>query len=316
VPLDPQARMLLDQLEAIGTPPMSQQTPADARAAFGMLAAVAGPADAPVPIEDRTVPGPAGEIPVRVYRPAADEPLPVVVYFHGGGWVIGDIATHDTTCQRLAAGVPAVVVSVDYRLAPEHCFPAAVDDCDAATAWASAHAAELGGDAARLAVAGDSAGGNLAAVVALRARDNGPPIAFQLLVYPATDLTRSLPSHTENGQGYLLDTDAMTWFVGNYLADADARHPDASPLFVEDLAGLPPALVVTAEFDPLRDEGEQYAQRLRDAGVDAITSRYDGMIHGFYGLDSIFDSAKRATAETVTALRDALSKQSVSGAKS
>ena len=317
MPLDPQARTLLDQLEAIGSPPMSQQTPADARASFALLAAVAGPADAPVPTEDRTVPGPAGEIPVRVYRPPADEPLPVVVYFHGGGWVIGDIATHDTTCQRLAAGVPAVVVSVDYRLAPEHCFPAAVDDCDAATAWVSAHAAELGGDATRLAVAGDSAGGNLAAVVALRARDSGgPSIAFQLLVYPATDMTRSLLSHTENGEGYLLDTDAMTWFCDNYLADADPRHPDASPLFVDDLAGLPPALVVTAEFDPLRDEGESYAQRLRAAGVDVTTSRYEGMIHGFYGLDSIFDSAKRATEETVTALRDALSKQSVSGATS
>jgi acetyl esterase len=317
VPLDPQARMLLDQLEAIGSMPMSQQTPAEARAGFLLLAAVAGPADAPVPTEDRTVPGPAGEIPVRVYRPQSDEPLPVVVYFHGGGWVIGDITTHDTTCQRIAAGVPAVVVSVDYRLAPEHRFPAAVDDCDAATAWVSAHAAELGGDAARLAVAGDSAGGNLAAVIALRARDSGgAPIAFQLLVYPATDLTRSLPSHTENGEGYLLDTDAMTWFVGQYLVDADARHADASPLFVEDLTGLPPALVVTAEFDPLRDEGEAYAQRLRDAGVDATTSRYDGMIHGFYGLDSIFDSAKRATAETVAALSAALSKQSVSGATS
>jgi acetyl esterase len=252
---------------------------------------------------------------VRVYRPAADDPLPVVVYFHGGGWVIGDIATHDTTCQRLAAGVPAVVVSVDYRLAPEHRFPAAVDDCDAATAWVSAHAAELGGDATRLAVAGDSAGGNLAAVVALRARHaHGPAIAFQLLVYPATDLTRSLPSHTENGEGYLLDTDAMTWFINQYLVDADPRHPDASPLFVDDLAGLPPALVVTAEFDPLRDEGEAYAQRLRDAGVDVTTSRYDGMIHGFYGLDSIFDASKRATAETIAALRDALTKQPVSGA--
>ncbi len=317
MPLDPQARMLLDQLEALGSVPMSQQTAADARASFAMLAAVAGQADAPVPTEDRTLPGPAGEIPVRVYRPPADEALPVVVYFHGGGWVIGDIATHDTTCQRLAAGVPAVVVSVDYRLAPEHCFPAAVDDCDAATAWVSAHAAELGGDASRLAVAGDSAGGNLAAVIARRARDSGgPPIAFQLLVYPATDLTRSLPSHTENGEGYLLDNDAMTWFVGHYLVDADARHRDASPLFVDDLAGLPPALVVTAEFDPLRDEGEAYADRLRDAGVVVTTSRYDGMIHGFYGLDSIFDASKRATAETVAALRDALTKQPVSGATS
>jgi acetyl esterase len=309
--------MLLDQLEAAGNPPMSQQTPEDARAGFALLAAVAGPADAPVPTEDRSIPGPAGEIPVRVYRPKSDEPLPVVVYFHGGGFVIGDIATHDTTCQRLAAGVPAVVVSVDYRLAPEHHFPAAVDDCDAATAWVSAHAEELGGDPARLAVAGDSAGGNLSAVVARRARDaGGPAIAFQLLVYPATDMTRSLPSHAENGTGYLLDADAMTWFLDHYFAGADVRQPDASPLLVDDLSGLPPALVVTAEFDPLRDEGEAYAQRMRDAGVDVTTSRYDGMIHGFYGLDSIFDSAKRATAETVNALRDALSKQSVSGTTS
>ena len=307
MPLDPQARILLDQLELAGTPPMSERTPEEARAGFVMLAAVAGLAEEPVPTEDRTVPGPAGGIPVRIYRPRADAPLPVVVYFHGGGFVIGDIATHDTTCQRLAAGVPAVVVSVDYRLAPEHRFPAAVVDCDAATAWVAAHASELGGDPARLAVAGDSAGGNLSAVVARRARDaGGPPIAFQLLVYPVTDMRCTLPSHTENGTGYLLDTDAITWFMDNYFADADRLTPDASPLLVEDLSGLPPAFVLTAEFDPLRDEGEAYAERLRAAGVSVTTSRYDGMIHGFYGLDSVFDSAKKATAETVSALRDAL----------
>ena len=307
MPLDPQARILLDQLELAGTPPMSERTPEEARAGFVMLAAVAGLAEEPVPTEDRTVPGPAGGIPVRIYRPRADAPLPVVVYFHGGGFVIGDIATHDTTCQRLAAGVPAVVVSVDYRLAPEHRFPAAVVDCDAATAWVAAHASELGGDPARLAVAGDSAGGNLSAVVARRARDaGGPPIAFQLLVYPVTDMRCTLPSHTENGTGYLLDTDAITWFMDNYFADADRLQPDASPLLVEDLSGLPPAFVLTAEFDPLRDEGEAYGERLRAAGVSVTTSRYDGMIHGFYGLDSVFDSAKKATAETVSALRDAL----------
>ena len=307
MPLDPQARTLLDQLAAMGAPPLSQQTPEEARAGFAVLAAVAGAAEEPVPTEDRSVPGPAGDIPVRIYRPAAGKPLPVVVYFHGGGFVIGDIASHDTTCQRLAAGVPALVVSVDYRLAPEHRFPAAVDDCDAATGWVSAHASEFGGDSARLAVAGDSAGGNLAAVVARRARDaDGPPIAFQLLVYPCTDMTCSLPSHTENGTGYLLDSDTMSWFLDNYLADSDRRNPDASPLFAGDLSGLPPALVVTAEFDPLRDEGEAYAERLRLAGVRVTTSRYDGMIHGFYGLDSVFDAAKKATAETVAALRDAL----------
>ena len=307
MPLDPQARVLLDQLEALGAPPLTQQTPEEARAGFAVLAAAAGAAEHPVPTEDRTVPGRGGAIPVRIYRPESDGPLPVIVFFHGGGWVIGDLASHDTTCQRLAAGVPAVVVSVDYRLAPEHRFPAAVEDCDTVTGWVSANAAALGGDPARLAVAGDSAGGNLAAVVALHARDaGGPAVAFQLLVYPATDLTRSLPSHAENGAGYLLDADTMAWFIDHYLADADPRNPDASPLFAEDLSGLPPALVVTAEFDPLRDEGEGYAERLRQAGGTATTSRYDGMFHGFYGLDSVFDAAQRATAETVTALRAAL----------
>ena len=305
--LDPQARELLDGIEAMGNPPMWEQTPEDARAGFLMLAAIAGPPEEAVPAEDRSVPGPHGDIPVRVYRPKSDGPLPVVVYFHGGGFVIGDITTHDTTCHRIAAGVPAVVVSVDYRLAPEHAFPAAVDDCEAATQWVSAHAAELGADPARLAVAGDSAGGNLSAVVARRARDaGGPAIAFQLLVYPATDCTRSMASHVENGTGYLLDTDSMAWFISHYAGDADLKHPDLSPLFVEDLSGLPPAFVLTAEFDPLRDEGEAYANRLRAAGVKVTAARYDGMIHGFYGLDSIFDSSKKATTETVLALRDAL----------
>jgi acetyl esterase len=307
VPLDPQARFLLDQLEVLGTPPVSEQTPEEARAGFALLVAFAGPAENPVPAEDRSVPGPAGEIPVRIYRPTSSLALPVVVYFHGGGFVIGDISTHDTVCQRLSGEVPAVVVSVDYRLAPEHRFPAAVEDCEAATRWVSDHAGEFGGDSGRIAVAGDSAGGNLAAVVARRARDSGgPPIAFQLLVYPATDMTRSLPSQTENATGYLLEADTMAWFIGNYLDDADPRNPDASPLFADDLSNLPPALVVTAEFDPLRDEGEAYAERLRAAGVPAAVSRYDGMIHGFYGFDSIFDASKRATGETVVALRDAL----------
>lgn len=307
MPLDPQARGLLDMIAAAGSPPMWAQTPDEARAGYAGLSAVAGPPTDVVPSEDRTVPGPAGEIPVRVYRPSADGPLAVVVYFHGGGWVIGDLETHDAICHRLAAAVPAVVVSVDYRLAPEHPFPAAVHDCDAATRWVADHATELGGDPDRLAVAGDSAGGNLAAVVARHARDvGGPSIAFQLLVYPGTDLTGSMPSHVENGTGYLLDSETMTFFLGSYLAGGDPRDPDASPLFAEDLSGLPPALVVTAEFDPLRDEGEAYAERLREAGVPVTATRYDGMIHGFYGLDNLFDAAVRATDETATALREAL----------
>ncbi len=307
MPLDPQVRAFLDQLEAAHAPPIWEQGPEEARAAFALLTEVTGPPEQPVPTEDRSIPGPGGPIPVRIYRPEVGDRLPLVVYFHGGGWVIGDIRSHDTVCHRLASGVPAVVVNVDYRLAPEHRFPAAVDDAEAATRWVSAHAAELGGDPDRLAVAGDSAGGNLAAVVARRARDGGgPAIAFQLLIYPATDLTRSLPSHRENGSGYLLDSEAMTWFLAHYLDGADARQPDASPLFVDDLSGLPPALVVTAGFDPLRDEGEAYAARLREAGVAATTSRYAGLIHGFYGLDRLFEAARPATAETVEALREAL----------
>ena len=307
MPLDPQASALLERLTVAGAPPVSQQTPDEARAGYALLADVAGPAEEEVPTEDRTVPGPGGEVPVRVYRPPSEVLLPVVVYFHGGGWVIGDIASHDASCHRLAAGVPAVVVSVDYRRAPEHPFPAAVDDCEAVTAWVAGQAAALGADPTRLAVAGDSAGGNLAAVVARRARDaDGPPIAFQLLIYPATDMTRSLPSHIENGSGYLLDTDTMAWFTGHYLGDRDPRQPDASPLFVEDLSGLPPALVVTAEFDPLRDEGEAYADRMREAGVLVTVSRYDGMFHGFYGLDRILDAARAATLESVAALQAGL----------
>ena len=308
MPLDPAVRAMLDQFEALERMPFDQQTPEQARGGYELMKQIVGPPEQAVPTEDRTIPGPAGEVPIRIYRPSSDAALPVVVYFHGGGWVIGNIETHDTSCHRLAAGVPAVVVSVDYRLAPESRFPAAVDDCQAAAAWVSAHAPDLGADPARLAVAGDSAGGNLAAVVARRARDHGgPPIAFQLLIYPATDMSRSLPSHTENGTGYLLTNDAMAWFEGHYVDEVDYKDPDASPLFADDLSGLPPALVITAEYDPLRDEGEAYAQRLRHAGVDAVTSRYDGQIHGFYGLDSLFEASHMATAETTAALRHALS---------
>jgi acetyl esterase len=307
MPLDPQVRAILDQMAAQNMPPMSQLSPDEARAAMANLAALGRYPDERAPTEDRTISGPGGDIPVRVYRPNADRPLPVVVYFHGGGWVIGNIETHDTVCQQLASLVPAVVVSVDYRLAPEHRFPAAVEDCVAATGWVYEHAGELGADGSRLAVAGDSAGGNLAAVVSIKARDAGsPPIRFQLLVYPATDMTRSFPSHVENGEGYLLTNDSMEWFIGHYLPEAERKNPEASPLFADSLAGLPPALVITAEFDPLRDEGEAYAERLRESGVDVRASRYDGMIHAFYGMDLLLPQATRALQESAEALRGAL----------
>ena len=310
MPLDPQARTFLDQIAALGNPPPAQMSPVQARTQMTAMAGLASQPAARVASEDRGVSGPAGDIAVRIYRPPSPTPLPIVVFFHGGGFVIGSVETHDATCQQLAAGVPAVVVSVEYRLAPEDRFPAAVEDCDAVTRWVADHAAELGSDPARLAVAGDSAGGNLAAVVARRARDNGgPPIAFQLLVYPATDMTRSSASHKENGEGYLLTTEMIDWFMDHYFGPDQASKvglPDASPLFVDRVEDLPPALVITAEFDPLRDEGEDYAERLRGAGVAAHTSRYDGMIHGFFGMDAVFDSAKLAMDEAITALRAAL----------
>ena len=308
MPLDPQARTFLDQLAAVGAPPMAEATPEEARAAIAMMMALGGQPEERAATEDRTVPGPGGPVPVRIYRPKGDGPHPAVVYFHGGGFVIGSVETHDGVCHQLATRVPAVVVSVEYRLAPEHRFPAAVEDCFAAAKWVSAHAAELGADAGRLAVAGDSAGGNLSAVVSMRARDaGGPPIAFQLLVYPATDLTRSSASHTENGEGYLLTSALMEWFTAHYMGTGgDLRHRDASPLFVEDLSELPPAVVITAEFDPLRDEGESYASRLRQAGVEARASRYDGMIHGFFGMDAVFDASRKAMDEAVAALRKGL----------
>ncbi|HUY20964.1 MAG TPA: alpha/beta hydrolase [Acidimicrobiales bacterium] len=308
MPVDPQVRTFLDGFEDT-TEPISTSSPAEAREVMKLAALLARAPEAPAPTSDRTVPGRGGDIPVRVYRPDAEGPLPVVVYFHGGGFVIGGIESHDPLCQQLATRVPAVVVSVEYRLAPEHRFPAAVDDAFDALRWVSANAAALGGDAARLAVAGDSAGGNLSAVVSLLARDaGGPPVAFQLLIYPATDLTMSTPSHRLNGEGYLLTREEMDWFMGHYLPDdVDRRLPTLSPLFADDLSGLPPALVVTAEFDPLRDEGEAYGARLEEAGVEARVARYDGMIHGFVSLDAIVDGGARAIDECVSALQEALS---------
>src|ERR1700691_2510492 len=236
------------------------------RTSLGILdtAAAGDPAE---DVEDRTVPGPGGDIRIRIYRPEGAESAPLVTFFHGGGWVIGDIDTHDGSCRILSRRTGAVVVSVDYRLAPEHPFPAALDDCDAAVTWVAGQAEDLGGDPGRLAVAGDSAGGNLAAAVTLRARERGgPAIAAQPLVDPAVDFTTVRPSELSTGEGYLLTAAAMHWFAAQYLGDHDPSDPRASPLLA-DLTGLPPAVVATAEFDPLRDEGRAYADALRDAGV-------------------------------------------------
>ena len=242
---------------------------------------------------------------MRIYTPQGSGPFPVLVYFHGGGWVIGNVDTHDPTCRTLTNAAGCVVVSVDYRLAPEHKFPAAVDDCYAATQWVAANAAAINGDSSRIAIGGDSAGGNLTAVVAIEARDKGgPPLVFQLLVYPVTDYSFSTPSYRDNGDGYLLTKDSMVWFWDHYLrSEADGQDYRASPLRASDLTGLPPALVITAEYDPLRDEGEAYAARLQEAGVSVTCTRYDGMIHGFYGLTAVVDQARKAVEESVAALR-------------
>jgi acetyl esterase len=307
MPLDPQARAVLDQLAALNLPPLNTLSAPEARAQSKARRAPVTPEDV-ARVENRTIPGPAGEIPIRAYTPAGTGPFPLVVYFHGGGWVIGDLDTHDPVCRALTNRSGCLVVSIDYRLAPEHPYPAAVDDAYAATAWIAEHATELGGDGSRLAVAGDSAGGNLAAVVALLARDRGGPrIAFQALVYPVTDCDLDTTSYRENAEGYFLTREMMRWFWDQYVPDeARRREPLASPLRAESLTGLPPALVITAEFDPLRDEGEAYAQRLADAGVHVAATRYGGMIHGFFTMLGVLDRAADAVNEVGLALRTEL----------
>jgi acetyl esterase len=312
----PEVRAILDLIEGAGAPPLSEQTPEDLRTAYAALSAF-GVKDEVASVTDRTVPGPGGDLPVRVYVPASPDGVaagegaaarPVLVWFHGGGWVIGDLETADGTVRAMANGAGTVVVSVDYRLAPEHPFPAAVDDALAAVRWVADNAAELGVDPARLAVGGDSAGGNLAAVVSQQLRDSGPAIAFQLLVYPVTDAKLVLPSIDENGEGYFLEKETMQWFVHHYLGDGGRDDPRVSPLAATDgaLVGLPPALVITAELDPLRDEGEAYGERLGAAGVDVTVTRYDGVIHGFFSMRDMLPDGAAAIAEATTALRTTL----------
>ncbi len=256
-------------------------------------------------VEDREIEGPAGPVTLRIYRPH-EATGAGVVFFHGGGWVVGSLATHDNQCRQLAHLSGATFVSVDYRLAPEHPFPAAVDDCLAATSWVAAHADEVGIDPGRLAVSGDSAGGNLAAVAALDARDaDGPALRFQALIYPCCDADPTRwPSFTENATGYMLSRDAMDWFYGHYLPDAqDRTHPRVAVARRMDLAGLPPAYIVTAGFDPLRDEGEAYAAALEAADVPTTLVRYETAIHGFFGMSAASALSSRANAELAAVLR-------------
>jgi len=305
VPVDPQVSQLLSQMQAMGMPGLSELPVEQARAALAAARITAGPSEEVAAVDDLAIPGPAGDLPARVYRPSTEHGLPVVVYFHGGGWVLGDIESHDPTCRALANRAGAVVVSVDYRLAPEAPFPAAVEDCLAATRWVAASADRLGVDGARLAVAGDSAGGNLAAVVAQLGRDEGgPAIRFQLLVYPVTDGAMDTASYRDNGEGYFLTAKDMRWFYDLYAGPVD--DPRVSPLRAADLAGLPPAMVITAEFDPLRDEGDAYAARLAGAGVPVEHVACPGMIHGFFGMGAAVDAAGAVVDRAGRALRDAL----------
>ena len=313
MPIDTQIAALLEQMGSMESVDYREVTPEGLRQVMKMLAAADGPPEAVASVEDAVAAGPAGPIPLRVYRPAGTDagafPLPMLVWYHGGGWVIGDLDTADSTCRKLANRSGALVISVDYRLAPEHPAPAPLDDSWAALRWVAGAAAELGGDSSRLAVGGDSAGGNLAALLAVRARDDGrPSLRHQLLVYPATDLTMSYPSHVENGDGYLLTNEATAWFLSHYLGpDADPKDPAISPLFTDDLSGVANASIITAELDPLRDEGEAYAARLRDSGVAVHLRRYDGMVHGFFQLGGVTPVADSAVSEAASRLRAALS---------
>jgi acetyl esterase len=308
--LHPQARALLDFIEARGIPPTHTLSPADARTFYRERRVATQPLPAEVAeVRDLAADGPHGTIPVRLYRPLGSGagPLPVLVYYHGGGWVIGDLDTHDVLCRELANGAGCAVVAVDYRMGPEHRFPAAVDDALAATRWVRREAAALGLDVSRLAVGGDSAGGNLAAVVSIAARDAGDlPIAFQLLIYPATDMRRGHPSHQANGQGYLLTSDTMTYFHDHYITDP-AHDLDwrASPLLHADLSKLPPALVLTAGYDPLRDEGAAYAEALTAAGNHAVYVCFERQIHGFITMGKVLDEANTAVALCAAELRRA-----------
>jgi acetyl esterase len=306
MPLDPQAKALIDLIDSSGGFALTADTePQQLRDLYGALSV-------PVTIavhhvEDRVVHGPSGQIPVRVYRPEGADPKPAIVYYHGGGWVIGSLETHDDGCRALANAVDAVVVSVDYGLAPEHRFPEPVNDAVAALGWVHEHAADLGVDAARIAVAGDSAGGNLAAVIAQIARDaGGPAICFQLLIYPVTDYEFDSASMNDNAEGYFLTRDAMRWFYGHYLNDpAEGADPRVSPVRASDLSGLPPAFVITAEFDPLRDQGMAYATAMRDAGTAVEARTYPGMFHGFISMVAFLDAGKIAFDDAVAALRTA-----------
>lgn len=310
-PLDLETQALLRLMSLARQPEMHEGGPALAREQMDRSAEVAEiREDYPLSMRNSRILGPAGDIPVRIYTPDAKGPLPVLVYLHGGGFVVGSLDSHDSVCRALAHRASVVVVSVDYRLAPEHPFPAGLEDATAATRWVIENASSLGGDPRRVAVGGDSAGGNLAAGVALECRNDPTPPSFQLLIYPATDATRSLPSHRHFRAGFFLTEASISWFLEQYVKPPHAHDdPRVSPLFADDLEGAPPALVITAGFDPLRDEGRAYAERLRAAGVPTEFREYEGTIHGFVSMAGALRVGREALDDIARALREALSER-------
>jgi acetyl esterase len=309
--LHPQARMVLEMMDQQGGPPMESFEPAQFRQIRRVsISTLGGEPETLARVENLTIPGPGGDLAMRVYSNDAGGLRPALVYFHGGGFLFGDLESHDGVCRALAKDSGAVVIAVDYRLAPEHPFPAGVDDAYAATGWVAANAGRLGIDAHNIAVGGDSAGGNLATVVAMRCRDaGGPALTAQVLIYPVVDQSSfETQSHREFAEGYLLTRSGMQYCTRYYLANPDlVRHPEVSPLLASDLSGLPPALVITAEFDPLRDEGEAYARRLEQAGVPVTLRRYDGMIHGFVSMHGIIPDGRKAIREAAAVIARSLS---------
>lgn len=307
--LDRQVEYVLGLVEKAGYPEFWQLSPQDARALFDKTApALDAPFEEVSRFERIGVPGPAGNIRVNLYapQPRSAGPSPLLVYFHGGGFVVGSLESYDRLCRVLANRTGCLVASVDYRLAPEHKFPAAPDDCIAALRWLAEHAAEVGADPSRIAVGGDSAGGNLAAVTALQARDGGPKLAFQLLVYPCTGARQDEPSHFAFAEKLLLTRKSVVWFYEQYIdREADRGDWRLAPLLAPALEGLPPALLIVAGHDPLRDEGIAYAERLKAAGVRVEYANYEGMVHGFFSLSGALDAGRQAIAQSAAALRRA-----------
>jgi acetyl esterase len=308
--LDPQAELVIGLVKKAGLPELWQLTPDQAREQYLLRVAKLAIKVNVYRSSDRRIPGPVSDLPVRIYQPREGKPgelFPVLLWFHGGGFVIGNLDTHDSACRMLAAQADCMVVAVDYRLAPEHKFPAAVDDCMAALRWVALHAREIGAEAGRIAVGGDSAGGNLAAVCALLARNEGfPALAYQLLIYPCTAPEPEAPSHRKFAEGYVLTRNTITWFYQHYMRSrSDVNDFRFGPLIADDLSNLPPALVLVAGYDPLRDEGVDYAKRLIEAGNRVCLVNYEGMVHGFYLMGGVVDAAKRAIAQSAQSLREA-----------